>query len=139
MSTSRRSVIDTFAWVEYLLGSKVGAQAKQRIESSGTMTPSVVLLELTKWYLREIEAGRRKEADMQEQLAFVQTSSEVVPLDTSLARRAGELDFLMKKRIKGWPVADSIIYATAKARSADVVTGDPHFKGLDDVLFLGAD
>jgi hypothetical protein len=43
----------------------------------------------------------------------------------------------MKKRIRGWPVADSIIYATARSRSAQVVTGDPHFKGLDDVVFLG--
>jgi len=139
MSTNRRSVIDTFAWVEYLLGSRTGARAKERIESSGTMTPAVVILELTEWYLKEIEAGRRREAEMHQQLSFVETSSEVVPLDASLAKRAGELDFLMKKRIKGWPLADSIIYATAKARSAEVVTGDPHFKGLDDVFFLGHD
>lgn len=76
---------------------------------------------------------------MQEQLSFVGTSSEVVPLDENLARRAGEMDFLMKKRIRGWPIADSIIYATAKSRSAEVVTGDPHFKGLDGVFFLTPD
>lgn len=139
MNTNRRSVIDTFAWVEYLLGSRAGGMARERIESSGTMTPAVVILELTKWYLKEIEAGRRKEAEMQQQLSFVETSSEVVPLDASLARRAGELDFLMKKRIRGWPLVDSMIYATAKARSAEVVTGDPHFKGLNDVFFLGQD
>jgi len=139
MSTARRSVIDTFAWVEYLMGSRAGARARERIESSGAMTPSVAFLELTEWYLREIEAGRRKESEMQEQLSFVATSSEVVPLDETLARRAGELDFLMKKRIRGWPIADSIIYATAKSRSAEVVTGDPHFRGLDDVFFLGPD
>ena len=62
MNTNRRSVIDTFAWIEYLLGSRAGARAKERIESSGTITPAVVMLELTKWYLKEIEAGRRKEA-----------------------------------------------------------------------------
>ena len=139
MSTARRSVIDTFAWVEYLLGSRAGARAKERIESSGSMTPSVVLLELTGWYLREIEAGRRKESEMREQISFVETCSEIVPLDETLARWAGELDFLMKKRIRGWPIADSIIYATARSRSAEVVTGDPHFKGLDDVFFLGSD
>ena len=139
MSTAHRYVIDTFAWVEYLLGSRAGAKAKGRIESSGAMTPSIALLELARWYLREIEAGRRKESDMQAQLSFVETSSEVVPLDAPLARQAGELDFLMKKRIKGWPVADSIVYATARSRSAEVVTGDPHFKGLDDVFFIGPD
>ncbi len=139
MSTARRSMIDTFAWVEYLTGSEAGAKARERIESPGAMTPSIVLAELTKWFLREIEAGRRSESEMQEQLSFVGTSSEVVPLDEGLARQAGEVDFLMKKRIRGWPIADSMIYATAKRRSAEVVTGDPHFKGLDDVLFLGPD
>ena len=139
MSTSRRSVIDTFAWVEYLLGSRKGAMARERIESPGALTPSIVVLELTRWYLREVEAGRRRESELQDQLSFVGTATEVVQLDAPLARRAGELDFLMKKRIKGWPVADSIIYATAKSRSAEVVTGDPHFKGLDDVYFLGTD
>ena len=137
MSISHRSVIDTFAWVEYLLGSKAGARAKVYIESPGAITPSVVLLELTKWHLREIEEGRRREADMREQLSFVATSTEVVALDSALARSAGELDFLMKKRIKGWPLADSIIFATAKSRSATVVTGDPHFDGLEGVHFLG--
>ncbi len=139
MSITHRSVIDTFAWVEYLTGSEAGAKAKERIESPGVMTPSIALTELTKWFLREVEAGRRSESEMQEQLSFVGTSSEVVPLDEGLARRAGEVDFLMKKRIRGWPIADSIIYATARHRSAEVVTGDPHFKGLDGVFFLGPD
>jgi predicted nucleic acid-binding protein len=139
MSTGRRSVIDAFAWVEYLTGSKAGAKAKERIESPGAMTPSIALVELTKWYLREIEAGRRKESEMQEQLSFVGTSSEVVSLDEDLARRAGEVNFLMKKRIRGWPIADSIVYATAKSRNAEVVTGDQHFKGLDGVFFLSPD
>ena len=137
MSTARRSVIDTFAWVEYLLGSSEGAKAKERIESPGALTPSVVLLELVGWFLKEVEAGRRRESEMHELLTFVETATEVVQLDASLARRAAELDFLMTKRISGWPAADSIIYATAKSRSAEVVTGDPHFKGLDDVYFLG--
>ncbi|KPQ41521.1 MAG: hypothetical protein MPEBLZ_03884, partial [Candidatus Methanoperedens nitroreducens] len=30
----------------------------------------------------------------------------------------------------------SIIYATAKREGALVLTGDPHFKGLNDVIYL---
>jgi predicted nucleic acid-binding protein len=96
----------------------------------------VVLLELAKWYLKEVEARRRTELDMRKHLAFVETATEVVPLDAALARKAAETDFLMKKRIKGWPLADSIVYATARSRSAMLVSGDPHFRGLDDVVFL---
>ena len=33
-------------------------------------------------------------------------------------------------------MADSIIYATSKARGAQVVTGDPRFRGLDDTVMI---
>lgn len=129
-------VIDTYAWVEYLVGSRIGRKAKDLIEGRDSSTPSVVMAELVKWYLSEVEAGRRTQSEMNDHLEFVSASSPIVPLDDVLARESGELDFLMKKRIKGWPLADSIIYATAKARRAKVVSGDPHFKGLADVEFL---
>jgi predicted nucleic acid-binding protein len=129
-------VIDTYAWVEYLLGSTAGAKAKNYIEGGSALTPSVVLAELRKWYLREIEAGRRSEREMQQHFAYIESATGIVSLDGGLALKAGETDFLMKKRIRGWPLADSVIYATATSRAAQVVTGDPHFKGLEDVIFI---
>lgn len=129
-------VIDTYAWVEYLLGSKVGARAKKYIEGGRALTASIVLAELRKWYIREIEARRRHEREMHEHFAFIESSVQIVSLDAPLALKAGETDFLMKKRIRDWPLADSVIYATAKSRAAQVVSGDPHFKGLEDVIFI---
>lgn len=136
MSTGSSFVIDTYAWVEYLLGSRKGEAARGYIEGERGLTPSVVLTELRRWFLREIEAQRRTNKEMQEDMSFVQTATSVVPLDATLALKAGETDFLMKKTVRDWPLADSIIYATARARGAQVVSGDPHFKGLDDVIFL---
>jgi len=130
-------VIDTYAWVEYLLGSKSGAKAKAFIEGGRGITPSIVLSELRRWYLKEIEAGRRSQREMQEHFTYVDSMTEVVPLDATLALQAGETDFMMKKRIKDWPLADSIIYATANSRAAKLVSGDPHFQSLENVVFLG--
>ena len=129
-------MIDTYAWVEYLLGSKPGAKARACIEGGRALTPAIVLSELRRWYLKEIEAGRRSEREMQMHFAYIDSITEIVPLDATLALRAGETDFVMKKRIKDWPLADSIIYATAKSRAAKLVSGDPHFQSLEDVLFL---
>jgi predicted nucleic acid-binding protein len=129
-------VIDTYAWVEYLIGSEIGAKAKNYIEKGQALTPSIVLVELRKWYLREIDGGRRSEREMQLHLSFVESATEVVPLDATLALKAGETDFLMKKRIRNWPIADSVIYATALSRAAQVVTGDKHFKGLSEAVFI---
>lgn len=74
---------------------------------------------------------------MQAHFAFIESVTEIVPLDGPLALQAGELDFLMKKRVRDWPLADSVIYATAKSRSAELVSGDPHFETLEDVVFIG--
>jgi predicted nucleic acid-binding protein len=130
-------VIDTYAWVEYLLGSKSGAKAKTFIEGERGITPSIVLSELRRWYLKEIEAGRRSQREMQEHFTYVDSITEIVPLDAALALQAGEIDFMMKKRIKDWPLADSIIYATANSRAAKLVSGDRHFQSLENVVFLG--
>ena len=130
-------MIDTYAWVEYLLGSKTGAKARTYIEGGRGLTPSIVLSELRRWYLREIEAGRRSQREMQTHFTYIESTTEIVPLDATLALQSGETDFLMKKRIKDWPLADSIIYTTAKSRSAQLVSGDPHFETLEDVIFLG--
>ena len=129
-------MIDTYAWVEYLIGSRIGTKAKDYIETGQALTPSIVLVELRKWYLREIEEGCRSEREMQLHFQFIESVTEVVLLDTSLALKAGETDFLMKKRVRNWPIADSVIYATARSRAAQVVTVDPHFRGLEEVIFL---
>jgi predicted nucleic acid-binding protein len=60
----------------------------------------------------------------------------VVDLDESMARKAGETDFLMKKKVHNWPVADSIVYTTATAANARVVTGDPHFRSVENVIMI---
>lgn len=130
-------MIDTYAWVEYLLGSKTGVKARSYIEGGRSLTPSIVLSELRRWYLREIEAGRRSQREMQTHFAYIESITEIVSLDGPLALQAGETDFLMKKRIKDWPLADSVIYATAKSRSAMLVSGDPHFETLEDIVFIG--
>jgi len=122
--------------VEYLIGSQAGAKARTYIEGGHGVTPSIVLGELRRWYLKEIETGRRTSREMRIHFAYIESITDIVPLDGPLAIQAGETDFLMKKRVKDWPLADSIIYATAKSSSAQLVTGDPHFESLEDVIFI---
>ena len=135
-SMSYSFVIDTFAWVEYLIGSTRGRSAKKYIESGKAGTPTIVLVELTKWFLREVEARRRTLMEMNNAFEFIRATTLSIDLDERLAKTAGETGFLMKKRIQDWPMADSIVYATAKTAGATVVTGDAHFKLLENVTML---
>nr|MDO8099121.1 hypothetical protein [Candidatus Njordarchaeota archaeon] len=42
----------------------------------------------------------------------------------------------MKKSKRGWGLADSMILRTATAVNGKVVTGDEHFKGLSEAIFI---
>ena len=141
LTTERRSmsysfVIDTFAWVEYLIGSARGRTAKRYIETGKAGTPTIVLVELTKWFLREVEAKRRTLIEMNNTFEFIRATTLSIDLDERLAKAAGEMHFVMKKRIQDWPMADSIVYASAKTEGATVITGDAHFKLLENVTLL---
>lgn len=57
-------------------------------------------------------------------------------LDEKIAVESAKIDCAMKKKIKGWGLADSVVYATGLAKNAEIVTGDEHFKGLKNVIFI---
>jgi predicted nucleic acid-binding protein len=72
---------------------------------------------------RGIEAAIRATAAMQRQ-------GTVIELDASLARDAGRLGVELKI-----PMADSIIYATARALAGVVWTQDSDFQALPQVRY----
>jgi predicted nucleic acid-binding protein len=119
-------LIDTSAWIEWLLGSSAGKSVAAELpDRSEWLVPTIVQLELAKWLKREMGEGK---AD--QMIAFTQTCV-VSDLDTTIALDAADL--CGRHRLA---TADSIIYATARANDADVVTCDKHFEGLENVLFI---
>src|SRR3989442_15557580 len=111
LTTERRSmsysfVIDTFAWVEYLIGSTRGRSARKYIETGKAGTPTIVLVELTKWFLREVEARRRTLIEMNNAFEFIRASTLVVDLDERLAKAAGDTNFVIKKRNQNETMAE---------------------------------
>jgi len=62
--------------------------------------------------------------------AFIESRSALVPLTEELAVQAAKTDVAMKRKVQGWGLADSIVLFTARNRKGEVVTGDPHFRGL---------
>jgi predicted nucleic acid-binding protein len=119
-------LIDTSAWVEWLIASPTGRRVGELIPScEDWLVPTMVQLELATWLTRE--AGEEKADQV---IAFTQTCV-VVPLDTRIALDAAEL--AVRHRLAN---ADAIIYATALGQDADHVTCDAHFEGLPGVLYL---
>ncbi len=129
-------VIDAYAWIEYFRASKYGETAKEYIEGADSVTPSIVVAEVSRKLQKEIELGNETPEGRLKRLEFINATSQVVELDFELAVVAGKTDCDMKKKEKGWGLADSIVLCTARSLKGKVVTGDEHFRDLKEVVFI---
>ena len=133
-----KTVVDSWAWVELFKGSAAGRTAKERIEEADDVfTPSLVLAELARKYLRE-------GVDPAVTRRWLQTISEcaqVVEVDIDLALMSAEASIELHEKARsegiGRPgLGDAIVLATARSCGALVLTGDPHFRGLLETSWL---
>lgn len=125
-------VIDSYAWLEYFMGTKVGERVKEIIDNSEEkITPTICLAEV---YAKTLKVEDQQLAEKQK--AFIKEKSAIVFLDEMIAVEAAKVLVNNKKEIDGWGMADSIVYETAIVKKADVVTGDEHFRKLKNVLLI---
>ncbi|MGB9727013.1 MAG: type II toxin-antitoxin system VapC family toxin [Nitrososphaeria archaeon] len=125
-------LIDSYAWIEYFMGTSAGEKVKPIIEGlEEKMTPTICLAEV---YAKTVKVEGEEMAERQR--SFIKESSALAPLDETIAIESAKLDVTMKRKIKGWSLADSIVYATGLVKKAKIVTGDEHFKSLENVLFI---
>ena len=125
-------VIDSYAWIEYFMGTKAGEKAKPIIEGvEEKITPTICLAEV---YAKTLRVEDQELAEKQR--VFIKEKSALAPLDEMIAVESAKVQTKTKKEIDGWGLADSIVYATGLIRKAEVVTGDEHFKKLKNVVFI---
>ena len=120
------NVVDSSGWIEYFTedpNSGFFAGAIEKVDE--LIVPALAIYEVFKWVSRE-----RGETQALKAVAHMQLG-EVVDLDSKLAIYAARLSLQAKL-----PMADSIVYATARASEATLWTQDDDFKGLDDVKYI---
>lgn len=119
------NVVDSSAWLSYFAGDKNARLFASSIESlDKLLVPSITITEVFKSVLRQ-----RNEESALEAIAHMEQGTVVV-LDGELAVNAAVYGVNHKL-----PLADSIIYATARKFDAVVWTQDVDFKGLENVKY----
>lgn len=119
-------VVDTSAWIEWLIDTPTAELiAPELPKRADWIVPTIVQLELTKWLRREVSAEKADDV-----IAY-SLECRVIPLSTAIALAAA--DVAQQHKL---PIADAIIYATARASDADLLTCDAHFKDLPSVRYL---
>ncbi|MGB9854646.1 MAG: PIN domain-containing protein [Candidatus Bathyarchaeales archaeon] len=132
--TSNAIVFDAHAWVEYTLdGPKAELIAEKLSSIQQALTPATVLGELKEAMLKH-KIPRQKISTI---LHYIKNKSTIVDINAEIAEKAGEINFKNKKQIKDWGMLDSIVYAVAITKKGQVITGDPHFQNLRNVIYIG--
>ena len=130
-------VLDSYAWIEYFLGGDSGRIVKEYLDGEEVFTPSIVLAEVARKYLRE----GVDEEDVVKRLIFIVSRSNILELDVQLSVLAAKaylelLKMAKEKKLKTPSLTDGIVLAAGRMLKARIVTGDEHFKGLNETIFL---
>jgi predicted nucleic acid-binding protein len=122
-------LIDSWAWVEFFAGSKTGESVKTYVkdENQEIIISSINLAEIYR-----IALDRFDEKAAEKRRRAMISRCYLVPVDEEIAVKGAKL-----RHERDWGLGDALIYATAIREGAKVLTGDPHFKGLNHVIFLG--
>lgn len=119
-------VVDSSAWIEWVLASPTGHAVRRSLPKRDQwLAPTIIQLELAKWAYRVLD---EKKAD---RVVAFSEKCRIVALDTEIALAAAALC-----RAHKLATADAIVYATALAHGADVLTCDAHFKDLPNVTYI---
>ena len=119
-------VVDTSAWLEWLSDSSLGRKVGVELPSTEAwIVPTIVQYELARCLTREVSEDAADDT-----LAF-STECVVTSLSTRLAVQAAEI-----AKDHALAMADAIIYATAVAMGADLLTCDAHFAKLPRVVYV---
>jgi len=120
------NIVDSSCWLEFFAGTATGEKVSEVIEDTASLyVPSITLYEVFKKVLIETDEDKALLA-----VAHMKQGM-VIALDPDLAINAARIGSEYKL-----PMADSIIYATAKKFNCVVWTQDAHFKGLPSVKYF---
>ena len=122
-------LIDSWAWVEFFRGSKKGEEIKAYVmdENQDIIISSINLAEIYR-----LAFDRFDEQTAEKRRRAMISRCYLIPVDEEIAIKGAKF-----RHDRDWGLGDALIYATAIREEAKVLTGDPHFKGLKDVIVLG--
>ncbi len=120
------NLLDSSVWLEYFADGPQADRFAPMIEDvERVLVPTIVLLEVT----RRVMQQRGEDAALQ--VAAAMHQGRIADLDSGIALSAAQLGIAHKL-----PLADSVIYATARQYNATLWTMDADFEGLAEVKFI---
>ena len=122
-------LVDSSGWVEFIGDGPLAEKFAPYFErEEHLLVPAIVLYEV---YKKLLSAQVSTAAD---RFLSAALRARLVPIDERLALLAARIS--LDRRLA---MADAMIYATALAAGAHLITSDSHFQGLAEVTVIGPD
>jgi len=120
------NIIDSSLWIEFFAGTPLDGRIVNALLNIEEMyVPAICLYEVRKKFLNDNDASKAVTA------IEIMKKGIVISIDSEIALLASDISKQHKL-----PMADSIIYATAVMKDAELYTQDKHFDNLDRVHYF---
>jgi predicted nucleic acid-binding protein len=128
---NEKYVIDAYAWIEYLIGSKDGEKVKSILEDENNeiYTCAVTVAEV-------ISKTAREGGNLETAYDIIISNSQVINIDEEISKETGVLHSEMRKTKKDFGLADAYVLAIARRIKSKVLTGDLHFEGVREAILI---
>lgn len=128
---TNKYIVDAWAWIEYFRGSEYGAKLNNILEDSATevYTCAITVAEV-------ISKTARDGRDVEAAYDMILSNAQITKIDEQISKQAGLVHSKMRQTTKDFGIADAYILATASKLKAKIITGDPHFKGLENAIMI---
>lgn len=124
-------IIDSYAWIEYFLGSSKGENIKKLFidEKNQFMTLECCLAEIIGWSLKNNQ-------DFDSLFRIIRSNSQILQITEHDWIDAGKERYEQRKKQKDFGLIDAVILVKQKEFGCKVISGDKHFKSLHNIVFL---
>lgn len=117
-------LVDSSVWIDYL----VNGNHKDLIEAEEKLLLATISIIEIRKKLNKLKISKK---EINKKIDYIKKQSILVNLDENIADKASQL--VIEKEIS---IADSIVYASAIANNAILLTLDNDFRNLDNVKIL---
>lgn len=126
-----RVIIDSSAWIEYLEGSFLGEEVRKILVGDNELYAlNLIIAEV-------ISKVKRKKGNVEVAYQAITSNAKIFNINPTVAKEAGLFHAEIRKKVKDFGLVDALILISARKLEARVLTGDKHFKGFRETIFVG--
>ena len=124
-------IVDSYAWIEYFIGSEKGEIVKKLFldEKNQFLTVECCLAEIKGWAIKNNQ-------DFDKLYKIIRANSNIVEIAEYNWIEAAIERAEQRKTKKNFGLIDAVLLVKQKELNCKIISGDTHFMGIKNVIFL---